>query len=81
MHVLENHQHRIDPRQRYKLRHESFHRLLAALLWRHFDHWVAAVIRQRQHFGKECGVLKRRKTLRQQGIEFIELCLRNIVVG
>ena len=36
--------------------------------------------RQRQHFGKECRILAWRETLRQQGVEFVELCLRRIVV-
>jgi hypothetical protein len=42
---------------------------------------MASIVRQRQHFGNECRVLARRQTLRQQGIEFVELRLRGVIVS
>ena len=78
--ILKNHQHRILAAQRLHLRSKRFHRLLPPLLRGHFERRIASIIRKRQHFGKECRVLAWRKTLRQQGIEFVELRLRRVVV-
>ena len=80
MHVLENHQHRIGTRQRLYLRSQRFQRFLPPLLRGQFERWIASIIRQRQHFSEQCCVLTWRKALRQQRIEFVELCLRGVVV-
>ncbi len=53
---------------------------MSALLRGQFELGIASVVRQRQHFGKECRVLAWRRILRQQSIEFIELRLRSVVV-
>ena len=43
--------------------------------------WVASVIRQRQHFGKECRILaSTSKLCASNGIEFVELALRGVIV-
>ena len=58
MRILEDHQHRILPRQRLDLRSERFQRSLPALLRGQFERGIASVVRQRQHLGKECRVLR-----------------------
>ena len=50
--ILEDHQHRILPRQRLHLRNERFQRSLPALLGGQFERRIASVVRQRQHLGK-----------------------------
>jgi len=80
MHILKNHQHRIRPRQRLQLCSERFQRFLSPLRRGHFDRGIAAIVRQRQHFGNQCRVMAWRKTLRQQGIEFVQLRFRCVVV-
>jgi len=57
MHVLKDHQDRIDLRQSLQLCREGFHRLLSLLLRLQFDGWIAAIIAQRQHFGQQGRVL------------------------
>ena len=41
-----------------------------------FERWITSVVRQRKHFGKQSRILTRRKALRQQRVQFIELRLR-----
>ena len=67
-------------RQRLDLRTERFQCSLTPLLRGLLQRGIASVVRERQHLGKECRVLAWRKTLRQQGIELVELCLRGVVV-
>ena len=57
MRILEDHQHRILPRQRFHLGSERFQRSLSPLLWGQIERGIASVVRQRQHFGKERGIL------------------------
>ena len=80
MHILKNHQHRIRPRQRLQLCSERFQRFLSPLLRGQFECRVASIVRQRQHFSKQRRVLAWRRTLREQGVEFVELRLGGIVV-
>ena len=63
--VLKDHQHRIFACKRLDLRMERFQRFLPTLLWCQFERGITSVIRQREHFGKECRVLTWRRTLRQ----------------
>ena len=58
MRILEDHQHRILPRQRLHLRNERFQRSLPALLRGQIERGIASVVRQRQHLGKQCRVLR-----------------------
>ena len=80
MHILEDHQQGTSFSQRLDLRAECFKCLLSALLRGEFERGVASVVRQRQHFGKKHHILLRRGTLRQQGIEFVELGLRGVIM-
>ena len=50
--------------------------LLPALLRRQFERRITSVVRQRQHLGKQCRVLRRGRGLREQRIELVELRLR-----
>jgi hypothetical protein len=45
------------------------------VLWIEVNHGMATVILQRHHFGKESSILPAGSSLRQHGIEFIELRL------
>ena len=80
MRILEDHQHRVLPRQRLYLRGKRLQRFLPALQRRQFEGGIPAIVRQRKHLGKECGVLDRGRSLREQSIELIELLLGRIVV-
>ena len=80
MRILEDHQHRTLARQRLDLGNERFHRSLSALLRGKFERGIASVVRQRQHLGKECRVLRRGRGLRQHRVELVELRLRGVVV-
>jgi hypothetical protein len=62
------------------LRRKCFKRSSSALLWIQFERGIASVGRQRQHVCKERHILGRRETLRQQGIEFAELCLSGVAM-
>ena len=66
--------------KRLDLRGERFQRFLSPLLRGQFERWITSVVRQREHFSKQRCVLRRRKALRQQCIELVELCLRGVVV-
>ena len=68
------------PGQRFQLRAECFQRFLPALLRRQFERGIASVVRQRQHLGKERGILSGGRGLRQHRIELVELRLRRVVV-
>ena len=57
MRVLEDHQHRTFACKRLDLRRERFQRFLPTLLRCQFERGITSIIRQRQHFGKERGVL------------------------
>ena len=76
MRILEDHQHRLLPRQRLYLRGKRLQRFLPALLRRQFEGGIPAIIRQREHLGNECGVLDRGRSLREQSIELVEFLLR-----
>ena len=80
MRILEDHQHRVLPRQRLHLRDERFQRSLPALLRVQFERRITSVVRQRQHLGEQCRILLRGRGLRQQRIELVELRLRGVVV-
>ena len=80
MRVLEDHQHRTLARQRLHLRNERLQRSLPALRRGQIERGIAAIVRQRQHFGEQRGVLDRGRGLREHRIELVELRLRRIVV-
>jgi hypothetical protein len=80
MRILENHQHRIGLRQLLHLRSKRFHRSVPALLRHQFECGVAAIVRQRQHLGKERCVPLRGRGLRQDRIELVEPRLHGVVV-
>src|SRR6185312_10411719 len=80
VHVFEDHQNRIPGRQSDKLRCQSFERLVLALLGHKLDAWISSVVREREHARQECCVLRRGRGLRKKSVEFVELCLRSIVV-
>ena len=80
MRILEDHQHRLLACQSRKLRRQRLQRSLPALLRGQFERGIASIIRQRQHLGKERGILRRGRGLRQQRIELVELRLRCVVV-
>ena len=52
MRILEDHQHRILPCQRFHLGNERFQRSLPALLRCQLKRRITSVVRQRQHLGK-----------------------------
>jgi hypothetical protein len=56
MHILEDHQHRSRARQRLYLPDERLQRRFPALLRNDRQRRIAAVVRQRQHVGKQRGV-------------------------
>jgi hypothetical protein len=63
MHILEDHQHRAMACQSGKLCRQGFQRSLSALLWSKVEYWIASIVRQREHLGKERGILRWRKAL------------------
>ena len=65
MHILKDHQHWILTRQRLHLRGERFKRSLPALLRTQLQRWIAPIIWEGQHFGKERGILSGGRGLRQ----------------
>ena len=81
MRIFDDHQHWSLVRQSHELRHQRFQRCLPSLLRRQFQRGIASVIRERQHLGKECGILRRGRSLREHRIELVELGLRFVVVG
>jgi hypothetical protein len=80
MRVLEDDQHRIFQCKSLDLRVKCFQRFLPTLLRRQFERRITSVVREREHFGKQCRVLTRRRTLCQQGIELVELQINRVVV-
>ena len=50
------------------------------LLGSKFQYGIASIVRQRQHYGKQCGVLDRGRGLRGHSIELVELRLRGVIV-
>ena len=58
MRILEDHQHRLLSATVPPLVSERFQRFLPAPLRGQFERWIASIVRQRQHLGKECGVLR-----------------------
>jgi hypothetical protein len=77
MRVLEDHQHRIMPGQRFHRGNKGLQRSLPALLGGQIERGIAAIVRQRQHLGKECRILRIGRGLRQRRVE---LRLRGVVV-
>ena len=79
--ILENHQHGLLAAQRLQLSGQRFQRFLPPLLRGHFERRDSvrhsAVIAFRQRVPRPW---RGRKTLRQHGVEFVELCLRSVVV-
>ena len=63
MRILEDHQHRIVTRQGLDLRNERFERFLPPLLRCQFERRITSIVRQRQHLGKQCRILRVRSKL------------------
>src|SRR5215471_16247992 len=80
MRILEDHQHRLLPRQRLYLRGKRLKRFLPALLRCQFEGGIPTIVRQREHLGKERCVLDRARSLREQSIELAEFLPERIVV-
>ncbi|MGA7489124.1 MAG: hypothetical protein WBW74_19550 [Xanthobacteraceae bacterium] len=80
MRVLEDHQDRTLPCQRLHLRHERLKRSLPPLRRAKLEPGITSVVRERQQFGKQRGVLGRGRGLREQGIKLVEPGLRRVVV-
>ena len=80
MYILEDHQHRLLACQSRELRGQGLQRSLPALLRSQFERGIASIIRQRQHLGKERGVLRGSRGLRQHHIEFVEPRLWLVIV-
>src|SRR5262249_9502081 len=80
MHILEDHQHRLLPRQRLYLSGECLHRFLPALLRCQFEGGIPAIVWQRKHLSKERCVRDRARSLREQSIELVEFLL-GLIVG
>src|SRR6476660_1095989 len=68
MYILEDHQHRAMDCQPGKLCRQGFQRSLSALLWSKVEYWIASIVRQREHLGKERGVLFGCRGLGEQDI-------------
>ena len=77
--ILKNHQQLVLARQGRNLGNECFERSLPTLLRCQVEHRVAAVVGQRQHVGKECGVVSRRRALCEQCVELVEFRLRSVI--
>src|SRR5262249_31953192 len=54
---------------------------LSALLRRQFEARIPTVIRQREHFGEQCGVLLGGRGSRQDRIEFVEPLSGSVIVS
>src|SRR6516162_3876312 len=79
MRILEDHEHRREAGQGFYLRDECFQRSLPALLRGELDRGIASIVRQRQHLGKERGILRRCRGLLEHTIELVEFRLRAVV--
>ena len=75
MRVLEDHQHWLLACQSDKLCGQGFQRFLSALLRSKFERGIASIARQRQHLGKQRGILFGGRGLCEQRIELVELGL------
>jgi hypothetical protein len=80
MPILQDHQHRTLARQGLDLAKERIERSLPTLVRREAKHWVAAIVRKRQHLGKKRRILNRGRGLREDSVELVELRLRRVVV-
>ena len=80
MRIFDDHQHRLLSCQSRELCRQRFQRSLPALFRGQLKRGIASIIRERQHLGKERGILGRGRGLRQQSIELVELRLRFVVV-
>ncbi len=78
--ILEDDQHGLLACHSSNLYRQGFQRSLPALLRVQLERGIASIVRQRQHLGKECGILFGGRGLCQQRIEFIEFRLRGVVV-
>src|SRR5262245_22816998 len=79
MRILEDHQHRSGAGQGFYLRDECFQRSLPALLRGELDRGITSIVRQRQHLGKERGILRRCRGLLEHTIELVEFRWRAVV--
>ena len=79
--ILEDHEHRTGAGQRVDPGDERIHRPLPALLRGEVGRAIASVVRNRQHLGKQCDVLRRGGRLREQGVELVESCSRRVFRG
>jgi len=80
MRVLEDQQNRLLAGQFRELRRQRFQRSLPALLRGRVERRIAPIIRERQHLGEECGILRRGRGLCENRIKLVELRLRFVVV-
>ena len=80
MGILEDHQHRSLACQFSNLCCQGFQRSLPALFRGKIDCGISSIIRQRQHLGKERGILGRGRGLREHRIELVEPSLRRVIV-
>ena len=80
MRILEDHQHWIPACYFRELRRQRLQRSLSALLRCQVERGITSIVGERQHLGKECGILSRGRGIREHGIEFVEPCLRFVVV-
>ena len=78
--VLKDHQHWLLTCQTGKLCRQRLQRSLSALLRCEVECWIASIGRQRQHLGKQRGVLFGGRGLCKQRIELVEFRLRGVVV-
>ena len=62
------------------MRHQRVQRFLPTLLRQQSERWIASIVRERQHLGKERRVLDRGRGLREQGFELVELRVRLVVM-
>ena len=81
MRVLEDHQQRLLPRQRHKLPDQGFERPLALALRREVRRRVAIGIRNRQKFGEQSHIFRRRRCLRQQHLKLFQFSFRRVVAS
>jgi hypothetical protein len=80
MRILQDHQYRLPACQSRELRGQRFQRSLPALFWGQCERRIASVIRERQHLGEKCGIVRRGRGPCENRVELVELCLRVVVV-
>jgi hypothetical protein len=71
--VLEDHEDGLTACQSRELRCQGFQRPLSALLRHERERRIATIVGKRQQFGKECDIRIRGRSLRQHGIELVQL--------